>query len=224
MFFMTPELAPMFSARDDDLLQLIGILTRVLDGQGYENDSGACGHRGYNEEIMFTWLGACIDISPKVYRLLSTLGPKLYFYRLDRIEESEETYFNRRNNDFAINKNNVRVALHEYLTYSDMNPDADIQEDLLDPDNNDGLRKVALESDKDEDLAHKIIIRVSKLLARLRALVPTWDTGGSQGTDYGYRIANIEDPTRAIQQLTNLARGHALSMGRRHITGDRIFQ
>ena len=36
---MTPELAPIFSARDDDLLQLIGVMTRVVDGQGYENDS-----------------------------------------------------------------------------------------------------------------------------------------------------------------------------------------
>ena len=220
-FFMSPELAPIFSARDDDLMQLIGILTRVLDGQGYESDSGACGHRGYNEEIMFCMLGASVDISPKVYKLLSMLGPKLYFYRMPRIEEDEDTYFNRMNHDFAIKKNNVRTALFEYLEYFDINPDAEVLHDLIDPDKDeDGLRKIELECNKDEELACRIIIRMARLLARLRALVPTWETGGTQGSEYAYRIANIEDPSRAIQQLTNLARGHALSMGRRRITLD----
>ena len=41
-FFMTPELSPVFSARDDDLLQLLGIITRIVDGHGYESDTGAC--------------------------------------------------------------------------------------------------------------------------------------------------------------------------------------
>lgn len=220
-FVMDPELAPIFAAREDDLVQLIGILTRVLDGQGYESDSGACGHRGYNEEIMFTMLGASVDISPKVYKLLSTLGPKLYFFRMPRIEEDEDTYFSRLNHDFSIKKKNVKVALYEYLTYFDMNPEAEILQDLTaaDTDNNeDGLRKIELDCNKDDELACRVIIRMARLLARLRALVPTWETRDTQGSEYGYRIANIEDPTRAIQQLTNLARGHALSVGRRHIT------
>lgn len=220
-FVMDPELAPIFSARDDDLTQLIGILTRVLDGHGYESDSGACGHRGYDEDIMFSMLGACIDISPKVYRLLSTLGPKLYFFRMPRIEEDEDTYFNRRKHDFAVKKSNVRTALLEYLAYFDLNPEAEILDDLIDSEKDEeGLRKIELDTDKDEELAYRVIIKVSKVLARLRALVPTWETGGTQGqgSEYSFRIANIEDPTRAIQQLTNLARGHALSIGRRHIT------
>jgi hypothetical protein len=54
-FFLTPELAQMFSSRDDDLMEILGILTRILDGHGYESDSGAYGHRGYDEDIMFTW-------------------------------------------------------------------------------------------------------------------------------------------------------------------------
>jgi hypothetical protein len=46
MCFLTPELAPTFAAKDDDLLQILGIMTRILDGNGYESDSGAQGHRG----------------------------------------------------------------------------------------------------------------------------------------------------------------------------------
>ena len=38
------------------------------------------GHRGYDDEIMFTWLGTIVDIPYKVHKLLGTLGPKLYFF------------------------------------------------------------------------------------------------------------------------------------------------
>jgi hypothetical protein len=217
-FFLTPELAPIFSARDDELLQLIGILTRVLDGNGYESDTGAQGHRGYNQDIMLGWLGASIDISPKVYKLLSTLGPKLYFYRLSRIEETEDIYFSRRNQDFESKKRKVKEALLEYLTYFDMNPGSEILKNPEDSEDDTGLRKIELTPEYDEDLAHRIIIRMALVLGRLRALVPTWETAGSQGSDYSYRMALIEEPPRAIQQLTNLAKGHAVSTGRRHIT------
>ena len=32
--FLTPELAPTFAAKDDDLIQVLGILTRILDSHG----------------------------------------------------------------------------------------------------------------------------------------------------------------------------------------------
>ena len=52
--FLTPELSPMFTKEDEDLTQLLGIVTRIADGSGYSSDSGAHGHRGYSEDIMFT--------------------------------------------------------------------------------------------------------------------------------------------------------------------------
>ena len=57
-FFLTPELSPIFSSREDEYAQMLGILTRILDGHGYESDTGAQGHRGYSGKFMFTWLGA----------------------------------------------------------------------------------------------------------------------------------------------------------------------
>ena len=44
-------------------------MTRILDGHGYESDTGAHGHRGYNEKMMFTWIGAAVDIPYKVHKL-----------------------------------------------------------------------------------------------------------------------------------------------------------
>jgi hypothetical protein len=38
--FLTPELSPTFSKKDE-LNEILGIITRVLDGHGYESDTGA---------------------------------------------------------------------------------------------------------------------------------------------------------------------------------------
>lgn len=219
--FLTPELAAIFASRDDDLLQVLGILTRVADGHGYESDSGAKGHRGYHEEMMFVWIGAAVDIPYKVHKLLGTLGPKLYFFRLPRVEETEDYYHKNRNENFAEKNNEIRVALLEYLAYFEMNPDIVMEEEyedglLID------LPKIALEHDKDVELADRIIIRLAKLLAHLRAVVPTWETRDTQGSGYGYSLAKIEDPSRAITQLRNLVKGHALSKGRKYFTLDDI--
>ena len=90
--FLTSELSPMFSVKDDDLIEVLGLLTRIADGQGYESDSGAQGHRGYSGTMMYCWLGAAVDIPRKVFKLLGTLGPKLYFFRMPWVPVKEEEY------------------------------------------------------------------------------------------------------------------------------------
>lgn len=60
------------------------------------------------------------------------------------------------------------------------------------------------------------------MLAHLRAVVPTWETHGSQGTDYAYATAMKEEPDRAMEQLRNIARGFALSKGRNYITKEDV--
>jgi hypothetical protein len=44
--FLTPELSPIFSLKDDELNQILGIITRIADGQGFMTDSGEYGQRG----------------------------------------------------------------------------------------------------------------------------------------------------------------------------------
>jgi len=82
------------------------------------------------------------------------------------------------------------------------------------------LKKIVWDSDKDDDEALYIIIKLAKLLAHLRAVVPTWGTSGSGGTDYAYATAMKEEPDRAMEQLRNIARGFALSNARNYITKD----
>jgi predicted transcriptional regulator len=66
--------------------------------------------------------------------------------------------------------------------------------------------------------AYMHIVKLGKLLAHLRGVVPTWNTHDTQGSEYGFTLPTIEEPDRAMQQLANLARGHALLTGRNYIT------
>lgn len=212
--FLTPELAPLFSAKDEDLLNVLGIVTRILDGHGYESDSGVYGHRGYNEEIMFSWVGAAVDIPRKVYKHLSQLGPKLYFIRMVTKKVTEEQYLlDLKYGNFNESKEKVQKALLDYLKWFEYCPIAETETNLM---------KIACEPCKDDDYSLKVIIRLGNILSHLRAVAPTWDTKGTQGSDYAYSPPSIESPKRAITNLTNLARGHALSQGRLSITIDDI--
>jgi hypothetical protein len=216
--FLTPELAPTFASKDDDLIQILGIITRVLDGQGYFSNSGAQGGRGYKGQMMFVWIGAAVDIPRKVHKYLSTLGPKLYFLRLPKevYNNPEEEYFKQvKGVDFGRKVGAINDAFFDYLKWFELCPFAEVEKIS-------GLPKIAWNPDKDNEESIRYIIRLGRLLARLRGSVPTWDTSHSQGSEYAYGIATIEEPSRAITQLMNLARGHALSQGRNYITKEDV--
>jgi hypothetical protein len=215
-YFLCSELSPTFMKKEDELNEIISILTRILDGQGLTTDSGSCGQRKYEGEYMFTWLGAAVDIPYKAHKLMASIGPKLYFLRLPRTNKTlDELVAAMDKDDFIPKVNKIRTALLEYLEWFDRSPVSET-DDKVTRENN--LIKIQWDSDKDDEYARRIIARIGLLLAHLRGVVPTWETHGSQGLDYAYATARIEDPQRAVTQLRNLARGHALSQGRTWIT------
>lgn len=212
--FLTPELSPTFTKKDDDLVEILGILTRVLDGQGYESDTGAHGHRGYNGEYMFVWVGAAVDIPWKVHKYLGTLGPKLYFFRLPSNDKKEEEYLEQIDtDDFNVKTSLIQEALTDYLKWFERYPGAL---------NENNIAKIKWDHRKDDRETKRLIVKLGILLSYLRGIIPTRETRDSQGIDYSYSFATKEDPERAIHQLRNLARGHALSRGRNYITIDDI--
>jgi hypothetical protein len=189
--------------------------------------------------MMFTWIGAAVEIPYKVHKLLGNLGPKLYFFRLPRVEESEDVYFGKRKDNFKLKKDEIKQALYEYLQYFDLNPSIVIeQEDEVTRSiwrnengngnsssngNDDPLPpKIEMYEDLHDETAERIIIRLALMLAHLRAIVPTWETYGSQGSDYNFAMPKIEDPSRAMTQMRNFAKGHALSQGRLSFTMEDI--
>jgi hypothetical protein len=162
--------------------------------------------------MVFVWVGAAVDIPYKVHKYLGTLGPKLYFLRLSKSEKkTEDEYIAQINSSFDQKVKEIERALFEYLQWFEMYPNAADQS---------SLSKIEWNSDKDNLDAKRYVIRLAQLLAYLRGVVPTWHTRDTQGSNYGYGMA--EECDRAIQQLYNLARGHALSRGRNHITFEDI--
>jgi AAA lid domain len=212
-FVLLPELAPTFTAKDEDLTHLLGILTRVLDGQGYQSDSGAHGHRGYDEKIMFVLAGASVDIPYKVYKVLGYLGPKLYFLRLPKETQTDSQRLANMKENFGDKEELIKNALFDYLRWLEIRPDMEVDAES-------SLPKIQWDTSKDDEDSLKIIIKLADLLGPLRGVAQTWETRGTQGSDYGYTIPIVEDPSRATTQLYSLSRGHALAHGRNYVTRD----
>jgi hypothetical protein len=161
---------------------------------------------------MFTLAGASVEIPHRVYKVLGYLGPKLYFLRPDKDEnEDEDNSLANFRESFAYREQTVQSALFEYLKWLEIRPD-------METDKESSLQKINWDYTRDDENALRYIIKLANLLACLRGVAETWEPRGTQGSDYGYTIPIIEHPSRAMTQLYNLARGHALSLGRNYVT------
>jgi hypothetical protein len=230
---LTPELSPLFTGKDEDIKEQFGIITRLLDGNGLETESGVHGKRGYYGSYMFTWIGAAVDIPYSVYKFLSTIGFKIYFLRLPRIEVSEDELVDQITTEKPFNEKmrEIEKLLLDYLTWFEICP---ISIGLQ------NIAKIEWDKSKDDKNAIKIIARLSILLARLRGnisvykstdrddlVIPIIDNSINNtiinySEGFTHSIPTIENPSRANQQLYNLARGHALFNGRNFITEEDI--
>jgi hypothetical protein len=231
---LTPELAPIVTAKDDELQKMMGIIIRLLDGHGLETDSGAHGHRKYGD-TMFVWLGAIVEIQPRVWKLLGTLGNKIYFIRpaLRKKTPAELKKIAKKNNFSDINKE-IESALLEYLKTFDAAPQIEgktkIENEIVKIRWNE-------EFEQEQDIALEYLAQLANLLARIRGIVNVSDTGfitnnkynkdnnyGSnqkqqtEGQEYSTDFPIIEDPSRAVILLRNIAIGHAVSQGRDHLS------
>jgi hypothetical protein len=215
----TGELAPLLNQKEETLLQELGIITRLMDGQGYRSASGVMGVRGYDRPIMFVWIGAAVKIPYNVHKMLGQLGPKLYFFRMPEIETTEQEYITLlQGNDHREREATVKKAMMEYMDVFEKCP-------LFVKYNNlGGLEKIKWDKERDDKSVYSVIVKLSILLRSLRGVVQTRETdkgaGYGQGVNYAYYSAIREVPTRAQQQLYNVARGHALFSGRNYVTRD----
>jgi hypothetical protein len=239
---LTPELSPLFTGKEEDIKEQFGIITRLLDGNGLETESGVHGQRGYHGNYMFTWIGAAVDIPHYVYKFLSTIGFKIYFLRLPRSEISEDDLFNQITAEKPFNEKMMEIEklLLDYLNWFEICPFSIGIQNIV---------KIEWDKSKDDKNAIRIIARLAILLARLRGdvyvrkssdrddlVIPTNNNTNNNNTNtnppaativnfsegFIHAIPIIENPSRANQQLYNLARGHALSHGRNYITMEDI--
>jgi hypothetical protein len=225
--FQTPELATLFGLKEDDLRLALSKITRIADGNGFFSDSGVYGRRGYGD-VMFVWLGAVVDIPHHAYKVMSSLGPRLYFFRLPFVEVTADDlflYLTDREN-FNSKYKAIEEALLDYLKWFEIGPTL-----LPRTPKSPHLRKMVWDSEKNDRNAIKCISRLAFLLGYLRRegraytpdkIVVMDSADEEKERKYSYFTGEVEDIKRAGQVLTNLARGRALSIGRNYITMDDV--
>jgi len=79
---ITPELAPIFKGKGEEIEGRFSILARVLDGRGLTVDGGTHGRRGYEGDYPFLWLGATTYLSRTAFDAMASVGNRIYFFDL----------------------------------------------------------------------------------------------------------------------------------------------
>lgn len=209
---VTPELAPIFRGKDDDLTQRFAILTRVLDGEGLTLDSGSQGQRGYSGDYLFAWLGCTTPIADKAWRVMSQLGSRLFFFLMhDEAEVSAEMLVAATlEESYRARLEACRRAVHALL-------DALIADYAPRPlkDARWNTRGVKWNAAKDPRQVSLWIAELARLVAVMRS-EPAKTGSDGEGTEPARR----ELPWRAHAVLRNLACGHALVHGRLQLAED----
>jgi hypothetical protein len=77
---VTPELAPLFRGKRDQLEGRFGIMARVLDGRGLMVDGGTHGRRGYDGDFAFGWIGATTYLPPEAFHIMANVGNRIFFF------------------------------------------------------------------------------------------------------------------------------------------------
>ena len=195
------DLAPIFGVKEDELLKTMGILTRALDGEGLETDSGVHGKRGYTGDWLFMLLAGTTPIPPRVFKVMGTLGSRLFFLALHPNAKShDELIAQNRGAGRREKERACREATDLFLR-------------TLWTANSGG---VEWNKDGDPDDCLRVIARCAELLAALRGAIQMWQS--EHDGSVSHNVPVIEQPDRINCLLYNLARGHALLCGRSQIT------
>ena len=72
---------------------------------------------------MFAWIGAAVDVPHIVYKVLGTLGQKLYFLRLPFNDITTNNVNEKLGSDFNTKFDSIQTALFDYLKWFEIGPD-----------------------------------------------------------------------------------------------------
>ncbi len=215
---IVPELAPLFSKRKEYLEENIGVLIRVFDGQGFQNDTGAQGRRGYSGEHLFAWLGATTPLPYRVWQAMGKLGSRWLFMLMPRelpFDEQQDLEVRNLINNLSYKDkvNQSKKVIGDYLNILFKKYDWCIDEKS-------GRITVGqkIEWDRAADKEHiRSIVSIAQLVARARSTVSVWTDKGDSEEAYSYAQPIKEVPSRLKTILYNLARGHAIIHNRRNL-------
>jgi predicted transcriptional regulator len=194
------DLAPIFGVKEDELLKTIGILTRALDGEGLETDSGVHGKRGYKGDWLFMLLAGTTPIAPRVFKVMGTLGSRLFFLALHSNAKSHDELIAQNRGTPRREKERICREATDSLVRTLWTE-----------------HPVGVNWDKDGDPEDclRVIARCAELLAALRGTIQMWQSEHDGSVSHSVPV--IEQPDRINCLLYNLARGHTLICGRTQI-------
>jgi hypothetical protein len=201
------ELGSVFGAKDDDLIKSLGILTRVLDGEGLETDSGVHGKRGYKGDYLFMLLAGTPPIPPRVFKIMGNFGSRLFFLSLHTPDEDDDELIAQNRGTARKDKENAcQTATENFLrTLWAANPEGVVWNKAGDPEG-----------------CLRVIARCARLLAALRGAINVWHSD-ERSEKLSHSVPVIEKPHRINCLLYNLARAHALVYGRRKLTSNDLW-
>ena len=196
---ITPELAPLFEAPKDKLIDNFATLTRVLDGEGLNSDKGTHGHRGYSGDYKFIWLGATTPLRASVWNVMGKIGNRLFFLNVREKNRTIKDYLEMFSGKAYEEKVKIcRSVVRKFLDNHFLN---------------NPVRSIEWDAEQDLFILQEII-KYATLLSKLRGTLMLWKDEVGQ---YQYNFPLIEEPPRAINSLYNLAKGHALINGRKFL-------
>lgn len=201
--FLIRDLAPIFGQRDDDLLKSLGILTRVLDGEGLETDTGVHGQRGYTGDYLFNVLAGSTPMNPRVWKLMGNLGSRLFFLNLNSPDKDDDQYIQQ-----------LQQTNHKDKEYVCRDATSDFIQTLW----HEHQEGIEWDRGSDDRELIKVLIRCARLLSRLRGTINVWEEHAEGGKRYNFTAPTIEKPDRILTCFYNLARGHAVIYGRDKLT------
>jgi hypothetical protein len=203
------ELSSILGSKEDDLLKSLSILTRVLDGEGLESDSGVHGQRGYTGDYHFMLLAGTTPIQPRVFKVMGNFGSRLFFLSLRSPEtDNDELIALNRGKDRKNKENACRKITEDFLrTLWSENPQG-----------------VDWDKENDPDFCLRVIARCARLLASLRGAINVYRLDTTDGEErLSHSVPVIEKPHRINCLFANLARAHALICGRRQLADEDLW-
>lgn len=207
---ITKKVETIFSGSKPTVSENIGIIDTVMAGNGYTSYSAVFGKRGYDEPLNFAWLGTINTVDSRYWASIGRMRHKPYLFQLGTKQNSGKADFDNMlgmfNKNTSLPENPISAVVMDFWNT------------LWKHFSNEKILEWEYESD-DKEIC-KYIIKLSYLLSRLGAFIPTSNTGASDsgGTSYNFEEPIMTDPQLMYKNLYNLARGHAIIRCRNYVT------
>jgi hypothetical protein len=191
------EMGTFFSKPAENLQAELGVLTRILDGDGLTRDSGVHGSRGYKGNYCFMMLGASTPIKPAIWKIIGNLGARIFFYHL--------------NQDYMNPNELVQIILQS--TTESKKACKQVTKEFIQTLWNKHPNGVEWNREEDKEQIKSIAL-LATLLSRLRGI--------HKKEEYSDEAAfiQVEHAPRLTILLYNFARGNALINGRMQLSHD----